>query len=109
MAIPTVTALKLRRSSVLHYETNLPAIQANTQTATRLPCADEDERRPRDTGPPAAAWAKALAPERRREALRPSYAGVIFRVASSPARKRFWIARTYPRFIKRQHVAALQS
>ena len=75
---PTVTALKSCRAHSRFYETHLPAIQANTETAARLSCADADKGRPRDPRTPPATRPKTSAPKRRRETLRSSYSGLIF-------------------------------
>ncbi len=80
---PTVTAPKSCRAHSRFYETHLPAIQANTETAARLSCADADEGRPRDPRTTPATRPKTSAPKRRRETLRSSYSGLIIRDSKS--------------------------
>jgi hypothetical protein len=73
--IPSVTAFQPTGASRF-YETDLPALQANTQTSAWFSCPDENQSRARDPCPPAPTRPQALAPERRRETLRAPYASV---------------------------------
>jgi hypothetical protein len=73
---PSVTAPKSCRAQSRFYETHLPAIQANAETAARLSCADADKGRPRNPRTPPATRPKTSAPKRRRETLRSSYPGL---------------------------------
>src|SRR5262245_64497473 len=80
----TVAALKSRRICFRFYETHLPAIQANTQTAAWFSCPHEDERGPRDPGTPPTTRTQTLAPKTRRNALRAAYAGVTLLFSADP-------------------------
>ena len=79
----SVTALRLGKSHFAIYETHLSAIQADAETTARLSCADAHQRRSGDSCAPASTRPQTAAPERRREALRPPHAGLIFEIRHS--------------------------